>query len=291
MGVKLIWEIPDSESTYDKVYIYRSDSKDGTYSEIHNQDISDNTYYDMEGSTTNWYKIRFYDSVNTIWSDYSDPMQGGFYGAYCSVEDVKYVTDVPSDVTDIEIFKLARIASMKINEDIQTHVFREKIEYIDNIKTNKIDGSNKVFYTKNFPVGDMNNDYMVDETDVKVYKQRIVSGEYTETELTVSSVDAENGKITLQDAPESDSILYVTYVYTPRHYPVYPAHELVRRATAYFTAFLLKTRITGEVTRYTLDRLTIVKGGQDARTEQLRYKELVQHMFDGIEIGEIVSED
>mgnify|MGYP000262269338 CR=1 FL=1 len=66
MGVKLIWEVPDSEATYDKVYIYRATSKDGTYTQIASQSITDNTYYDMTGSTSHWYKIRFYDGTNVL---------------------------------------------------------------------------------------------------------------------------------------------------------------------------------------------------------------------------------
>jgi len=287
VGVKLIWQVPDSESTYDKVYIYRATSKDGTYSEIANQNISDNTYYDIDGTTSHWYKIRFYDSTNGKWSDYSEPMKGGYFGAYCSIDDVKEIVDVPSSVTDISIFKLARIASLQINHDIQVHVYKEKIEYIDNIKTNDIDGSNKTFYTKHWPIGDMNNDFMVDEDDVKVYKVRVVNGEEVETEMTVSSVDAENGKIVLEDAPESDSVLYVTYVYTPRHYPVWPTHELIRKAAAYLTAFLLKNKIQDEslVSRYTIDRLTVVRSPETIRHDYNKYRELVTYMLNDLEVG------
>ena len=293
MGVKLIWQVPDSEATYDKVYIYRSTSETGTYTEIANQNISDNTYYDMEGTTSHWYKIRFYDSTNGYWSDYSEPMKGGWWGAYCTIDDVKEIMDVPSTITDISIFKLARIASLHLNQDIQVHVYKEKIEYIDNIKTNKINGTNKVFYTKNWPIGDMDNDFMVDEDDVTVYKVRTVNGEETETEVTVSSVDAENGKITLESAPESDSVLYVTYVYTPRHYPVWPnTHELIRRATAYLTAFLLKNKMQDEslITRYTIDRLTIVRSDEQTKHDYVKYRQLVEYMLGTMEVAERTSD-
>jgi len=40
MGILLRWKIPtDADVTYDKTYIYRSDSKTGTYTQIAVQDI------------------------------------------------------------------------------------------------------------------------------------------------------------------------------------------------------------------------------------------------------------
>ena len=288
MGVKLIWTTPDSESTYDYVYIYRATSETGTYTNIANQAISDDTYFDMNGTSSSWYKIRFYDSSNVIWSDYSDAMQGGYFGSYCTVQDVKDVMDVPSSVTDEQIFRLSRIASTQVNSDILTHVYKERVQWVDQVKTNDIDGSNTDFYTKNFPLGDLDSDYKVDENDVHVFKVREVSSVLTETEVTVSSVDIDDGKITLSSAPESDSELYITYCYTPRHYPVDPVHDLIRRATAYLTAFMLKNKIQDEsiVSRYTLDRLTVVKMADTARHDYNKYRELIDTINNTMEVGE-----
>lgn len=281
MGVKLIWTLPDSESSFDTVYIYRANSKDGTYNEIHNQSISDYTYYDMTGTSSNWYKIRFYDSSSSTWSDFSDPMNGADYGSYCTVQDVKDIMDVSSSVSDLDIFKISRIASMQINEDLLSKVYREKVEYIDNVKTNNIDGTNTTFYVKNYPIGDYNNDFIVDETDITVIKRRVVSGQYTETELTVSSIDAESGQFVLTSAPESDSVLYVTYAYCPIHYPVDPPHELIRQATAYLTSYLLKNKINDGslVTKYTLDRLSITRMADTVKHDWIQYQNLISKIL------------
>jgi len=275
MGIKLVWTKPDSESTFDKVYIYRADSQNGTYTEIASQDINDNTYYDMSGNTSNWYKIRFYDSINDIWSEYSDPIQGGFYGAYCTLDDVKSLAEIPSDIDDETLFKLSRVASLQINHDIQTKIYKERVKLIDNIKTNIIDGSNKTFYTKNFPIGDMNNDFQVTTEDITVYK--VYDDE--ETEMTVSSIDALTGKFVLENAPENGSVLYVTYCYTPRHYPVDPVNDLIRQATAYLTAFIAKSKVGDvSVTRYTIDRLTVMNIPDQVISDYKNYLDLIDRI-------------
>ena len=69
------------------------------------------------------------------------------------------------------------------------------------------DGSTTVFYTEHAPIVDNNNDGSVDEYDVIVY----VNG----TAVTVTTVDAEQGKITLASAPANNAVLAVTYAWSP----------------------------------------------------------------------------
>ena len=195
--------------------------------------IADNTYFDSAGGTANWYKIRFYDGTN--WSDYSAVMQGGEFRHYCSTEDVRALAGlVTADITDSQIYDIMSHSMAQLNYDIGVNIVRERIEYIDNTRENKIDGSNTTYYLTNWKghfLGDLDNDGTVDTTDLEVYQ---VASDGTETNLTVSSVTANSCKFILASAPASGVSLYVTYSYTP--VSVSDPHPLVKMATAVLTA-------------------------------------------------------
>jgi hypothetical protein len=89
MGQTLEWDKPDPESSYNEVYIYRATSEAGVYTNIAVQAVTDNTYFDINGVPSSWYKIRFYDSAQVIFSDYSLPMQAGDSEGYITVADVR----------------------------------------------------------------------------------------------------------------------------------------------------------------------------------------------------------
>jgi len=69
------WTYP-IDSSWTHAYIDRSTTELGVYVNIGSQLIADSTYFDINGTSTSWYKIRFYDSVTLTFSDYSSPMQG-----------------------------------------------------------------------------------------------------------------------------------------------------------------------------------------------------------------------
>ena len=72
---ELNWSVPDMNLTYNQTLIYRATSKYGTYSLIATlTDIRVTNYVDLNGVSTSWYKIRFYDSTNNKYSSYSQPM-------------------------------------------------------------------------------------------------------------------------------------------------------------------------------------------------------------------------
>ncbi len=79
MGNHLTWEKPLPDATWTHVRIERSTTENGSYTEIttgSGQAIADSTYFDVNGTSTSWYKIRFYDSANGVYSDYSAALQG-----------------------------------------------------------------------------------------------------------------------------------------------------------------------------------------------------------------------
>jgi len=236
MGILIRWRIPDtSEVSYNYTYIYRADSELGVYTNIANQAITDNTYFDASGSTTNWYKIRFYDNVNLVWSDYSAAMKGGEFRHYCSTDDVRMLAGLTSsDVTDSQIYDIMTYAMAQLNHDISTKIIRERVSYLDDTRENKIDGSNTTYYIKNWKghyLGDLDDDGTVDATDLKVYQ---VASDGTETELTISSVDEDACSITLSSIPVSGVELYITYCYTP--VSVATPEPLIKMATSLLTS-------------------------------------------------------
>ena len=74
---------PISEIKYNQIKVYTSDSQTGTYSLLATIDIDADEEYtlydDTTGTSSTWYKIKYYNSTSTFLSDYSDPIQGTGY--------------------------------------------------------------------------------------------------------------------------------------------------------------------------------------------------------------------
>jgi len=92
---------PIAEMRYNQVLIYRSTTEDGTYSLITTTDISPDescTYYeDVSGTSSSWYKVKYYNEATTGTSAYSSAVQGTGY----STDSLRALTDeVLSDFGD-----------------------------------------------------------------------------------------------------------------------------------------------------------------------------------------------
>ena len=260
MGILLRWRLPDlDEVTYNKTVIYRASSQTGTYTQIAVQDISDNTYFDQSGATSNWYKIRFRggSAGSYFYSDYSDAMQGGTWRGYCSPDDVRLLANLSStDVSDSTLYDIITFAMAQLNHEINSKIIEETIEEIDSTRENKIDGSNKTFYVKksfNWYIGDLDDDGDVDTDDIEVYEY---DSDGNRTQMTVSEIYPNEGKFVLSSAPSSGSTLKVTYTYAPVSES--DPHPLLRQACAYLAASLAYTRIeTGYYEKLQLGKLTL----------------------------------
>ena len=245
MAVIVRWSVPSTTSSdcdFDYTYVYRATSESGTYTNITNQLIADNTYCDEDGSTTSWYKIRFYDSSTTNYSAYSEAMQGGTFVGYCSMADFRAVTNLSTScISDADAYNLITMAAYQINGDLNTKVIRERVGYIDETRENKIDSSNTEYYIRNWKgkfLADFNNDSQVTTSDVVVYA---VDSDGVETTQTISSIDVDDCKITLSSAPSSSDRLYITYSWSYINEST-PAKDL-RMACAFLTAALAQARI------------------------------------------------
>ncbi len=77
MGNQITWNAQPSDSDWEKTAIYRSSSENGDYTLIKSQDLPDTSYYDCDGETGSWYKIKFTTTIgNCSESDFSEAIQG-----------------------------------------------------------------------------------------------------------------------------------------------------------------------------------------------------------------------
>jgi len=119
-----------------------------------------------------------------------------------------------SDVSDADVASIITQATAQINSDLNIKITREPVYPIDKVRENLIDGSNTVYYTRNWfgvYLADTDNSGVVDTSDVIVYQ---VDANGNETTLTVSAVDDDDCKITLNSAPSSGVELYISYSYS-----------------------------------------------------------------------------
>jgi len=216
MAIFLRWTVPEAdELNYNITKVERSTSQTGTYTEIASQSISDNTYLDETGTTSNWYRVRFYNSSTLNYSDYSDVLQGGTFQNLCSINDVRAASGLSTtDISDSDLYDLMDMASKETMSMVTVKVIREKVKYIDEVRQNKINGTNTEFYVQNWKgnyLSDFNYNGSIDTGDVTVY---LVDSDNNETQATVSSIDISNCKITLSSAPSSDNEMYISYAYS-----------------------------------------------------------------------------
>lgn len=155
--------------------------------------------------------------------------------AYATYSDVNLLTNVSSsDVSNTNVTSLIAEATAELNRLINVREVREPIDYLDSTRKNKIDSSNTTFYVRNWKgkyLADMNNDGDVDTSDIIVYQ---VDSDGTETELTVSSIDHDDGSFTLSSAPTTGVRLYVTYEWCQKD--VSTPDRIVKMACIFLTA-------------------------------------------------------
>lgn len=279
IGVYLRWR-KATGANYTQTEIYRASSEDGNYSLIHTQNYSDTNYYDIDGTTTSWYKIRFVDSVSGKTSDYSDAFQGGTFKGYCNIEDVREITNInSSQVSDANMCVLITRASERINAEIGVYIEEELITYIDGYKENDIDGVNTTFFTYRYPIGDMNNDFQVDTNDLIVYEIDTTVEPPTKTEMNVSSVTPNTGKFVLETAPKKDKEYRVTYEYT--QISVSDPHPLISQACMFLAAALAYQKINvGKAPKFKMGSTTINRDMDSFKEFYKRYREIMNDVND-----------
>jgi len=274
MSTTLTWKIPVNDCSYDYVYIYRSTSQIGNYTDLANQSIDDNTYCDTSGSSTNWYKIRFFKTIGSLWSDYSAPMQGGTYAGYASVSEIREMNNLTTDdISDTDLYHLIQKATAYLNAEINQRILRERILAIDSVRLNKINGSNDTYYVEKYKyhLGDMDNDGKVTIDDLIVYQ---IDSSNVETQLIVDSITPDEGKFVLRTAPTGGAKLYVTYEWT--YVSEYIPHALVKLACEYLTtAFAFEKIERGMSPQQVYGNVRIYRDMAAGNEFHKRYREVV----------------
>jgi hypothetical protein len=276
MGTYLEWAKPESDSDYDTVRIWRATSESGTYSLLHTQSISDNSYYDMDGTTSMWYKVTFYDSSTEQESSYSSAIQGGTSTRYCTPNDVRDATNLEEDdITDTELYKIISFAGDQLNSDINSYVEDEKIEYLSNEKQNKINNDNTTYYTRHYPIGDSTGDQDVTTSDLTVYTIKQTDG--TKTEVSLSSVTPNTGKFVVDSAISADYDLYVTYRYAPLS--VSDPHPLIKTACVLLSAAWAYSKINiGKAATFRIGSLNVSRHIKSFDIYYQRYQEVLKEI-------------
>lgn len=271
--INLNWKV-DNECSYDLTEIYRSATQTGTYTLLATQSIDNLTYCDVDGSITSWYKIRFKNSSLGTFSDYSDAMQGGTYLGYTSVTEARELNNLTvDDISDADLYKLIKKATAYLNAEINAKIIREKIEAIDDTRTNVIDGTNTTFYVRKWRqhIADMNCDGKVTTDDLIVYQ---VDSANVETQLTVASISPDEGKFVLTSAPSGGVRLFVTYEWC--YVSEYQPHPLVKLACEYLTsAFAFEKIERGLSPQQVYGNVKIFRDMQAGSENHRRYREVV----------------
>lgn len=272
MGVLLKWKLITTEATYNQTRIYRASGETAEYVLLHTQDIADNSYYDPEGTGQFWYKIDFYDSVGGTSSELSDPWQGGTYFGYCTVDEVRQVTNIKaSDVSDTHLATMIELAGSQINNEMNIKHIDEKIEYLDEVRQNKTDGVNSTYFTKHYPIADTNNDFRITIGDMSAYQ---VDSEGTKTILDITQVNVETGEFRLRTAPDADKTVYVTYSHCQR--VVDPVDTLVKMATIFLVASYAYGKINvGKAKRFRMGNLTVFRDMDAWKTYMSHYRTIM----------------
>ena len=132
--------------------------------------------------------------------------------AYTTYDQINLLANIDiNDIPNATITSIIAEATKELNRMINTRVVRERVEYIDSTRENKLDGSNTIFYVKNWKgkfLADSDNDGSVGTSDVIVYQ---VSSDGTETKPTISAIDVDDCYVTLSSAPTAGVLLYITY--------------------------------------------------------------------------------
>jgi len=270
------WQVPSKiDVSYDLALVYRSTTKDGSYSLLKTQSITDNTYFDQTGSTTDWYKIRFQDSSTNQYSQYSSPILGGKFAGYCTIDDIRNFSSKMDSktISDSQLFELIKFATAQINQDILTEYRDEPVVYLSNDKENDVDGVNTTFYVVNPYLADYNDDGIIDGNDLYVYS---IDSTGTRTEYTVSSIDdARHGKYTLSTAPANGVRLYSTYRSSP--VLLYPTVNInVRKAAINYVLGLAHMRLDpNQMRSFRVNKISVTGDSSPSKAYMQNYNNLI----------------
>jgi len=123
MGNYIAFQIPNTETSWTCALIEGSVEQSTNYSLLTSQNITNNTYFDENGTSFTWYRIRFYDGGNLVYSSYSDPFQSTDE-FYCTPREVASFMGRPAftDTTNPTRYEVEQIIKDVCDQvDEKTH--------------------------------------------------------------------------------------------------------------------------------------------------------------------------
>ncbi len=193
------------------------------------------------------------------------------------------------EISNTVISGIIAHANAQLNADIQIKWKEERVGYISGEKENTIDGSNTTFYTKNFPIGDRDDNAVISGIDVHAYK---LDNNSDRSDIIVTTIDdADIGKVTLASAPGSSDKLFFTYYSSP--VDMVTPHPLVKTACIQLTAALCFTRIdVKKVQSYRVGKVGVMKQSQAYKIYTDQYYDTInrirQEIFKAVEGSNVI---
>lgn len=125
MGNLISWNDTPYPADFNLVKVERSSTELGSYTEIASVDVTEGVYYDYDGIDGDWYKIRFFSTAETKYSDYSDPFESGTSNLYTDFASVLRtagltVATLPESLTTETIYEWIYDISRNIDKSTQT---------------------------------------------------------------------------------------------------------------------------------------------------------------------------
>jgi hypothetical protein len=159
---------------------------------------------------------------------------------WTEVENIRLLTGLDdTDIEDDNLEDLISVAQKEVLLQINNKVIREQVEYIDETRTNDIDGSNKTFYVKKWKgnyLSDNNFDLSITTSDIEVFS--VSSG--VESSITPATIVSNQCKFTTAAAP-SNIDMYVSYSYSS--FDADTPNPLLKLAAEYLAASYAYLRI------------------------------------------------
>lgn len=123
--------------------------------------------------------------------------------SYCSTTDVRLMIGISTLSTDPDWIS---------NETLQNYIDKSgplllrdiSVLKVDEVLSGNIDGSNTTFETSCYPIADQDYDSTINANDVTLYSWTDSDDPSTKSELTISTVYANDGKIVVNAAISSD---------------------------------------------------------------------------------------
>jgi hypothetical protein len=154
---------------------------------------------------------------------------------YCTPDDVRLFSGLEEDdAPDSMLERCIREAEIQVIRDVT--IWKDDV-----LLKGDIDGSNTNFYVINYPIADMDADKVIDENDVVVHQWTNGDDKDDKSEVAVSSVVSDEGRIVLTSAPDDTTVDKLTVDY--RYYLKPVDWDLIERATALYAGYIATKKV------------------------------------------------